>query len=245
MKYIILAAGQGTRLNPITLGTAKPLFRLDGETSIIQRMVGLIRRYDSSADIIVVCGFMHADIKKQLNNVTFVYNPFYAITNSIASLWFTRHIFSDKSSFVIINADIVAESKLIRDVVCVETEIPVVLMDTSIRRDGDYNIRLNKDKVVVMSKELNEYDGEYAGITMLDFVSAGMLMREVENMIECGRHSEWYENALVQLIFKDNFLLYGRDISNYKWTEVDCVDDLLLAKSIHCSDADKTDECGL
>jgi choline kinase len=145
---------------------------------------------------------------------------------------------------VIINADIVAESKLIRDVVCVETKVPVVLMDTSIRRDGDYNVRLNNGNVVVMSKELSEYDGEYAGITMLDFVSAGILMREVENMIECGRHSEWYENALVQLIFKDNFLLYGKDISDYKWTEVDCVDDLLLAKSIHCSDTDWADSRG-
>lgn len=38
------------------------------------------------------------------------------------------------------------------------------------------------------------------------------------------------------MIFKDNFSLYYVDVSNYEWTEIDQVGDLVIAKKIHsCS----------
>lgn len=35
------------------------------------------------------------------------------------------------------------------------------------------------------------------------------------------------------MTFNDSFKLYYKDISEYSWTEVDCVDDLLKAKEIY------------
>ena len=35
------------------------------------------------------------------------------------------------------------------------------------------------------------------------------------------------------MIFDEDFQLFYEDICEYKWTEVDCVSDMLLAKSIH------------
>ena len=55
----------------------------------------------------------------------------------------------------------------------------------------------------------------------------------VDSMIEDGFYDQWYENALVQLIFKKDFKLYYIDISSYEWTEVDSVNDLLAARRIH------------
>ena len=52
-------------------------------------------------------------------------------------------------------------------------------------------------------------------------------------MVETGMYDQWYENALVQMIFNEDFQLYYEDIRDYKWTEVDCVSDMLLAKQIH------------
>ena len=52
-------------------------------------------------------------------------------------------------------------------------------------------------------------------------------------MINMGMYDQWYENALVQMIFNDDFELFYVDIKNYRWTEVDCVNDMLLAKQIH------------
>lgn len=232
MKYIFLVAGKGTRLNPLTLSHPKSMFKLDNNTTLIQRMVGLIRKYDKEADIVVVTGHMHRSIEAELSGVTFVYNPFYAVTNSIASLWFARkHL--DADNIVLIDGDIVMSEKLMRDIVCVPTERPLVLVDSSIRTDGDYNVEVAGDKVLVMSKNLDSYYGEYAGLTKLDKDSADQMREEIESMIEEGYYDQWYENALVQLIFKNNFHLYYQDISNYEWTEVDCVSDLIQAKNIH------------
>lgn len=232
MKYIFMVAGKGSRLRPLTLQHPKSMFMLDENTTLIQRMVRLIKKHDKDADIIIVTGHMHKNIESALEDVTAIYNPFYKVTNSIASLWFAQeHL--DADNIVLIDGDIVMSELLIRDVVCKETKRPVVLLDSSIKVDGDYNVQVSGDKVLVMSKDLDDYYGEYAGLTKLDHKSALLMREEMNLMVEEGYYDQWYENALVQLIFKSNFNLYYQDICNYEWTEVDCVSDLIHAKNIH------------
>ncbi len=235
MKYIFMVAGKGSRLQPLTLQHPKSMFMLDKDTTLIQRMVSLIKRYDQEADIVVVTGHMHKSIENALDGVTVVYNPFYEVTNSIASLWFAQeHL--DADNIVLIDGDIVMSEALIRDIVCKPTDKPLVLLDSSIKTDGDYNVQVSGDKVLVMSKELDAYYGEYAGLTKLDRKSAGLMRKEMNFMVEEGFYDQWYENALVQLIFKNDFKLFYQDISNYDWTEVDCVSDLIHAKNIHLNE---------
>jgi len=90
MTYIILVAGKGTRLYPLTLNYPKSLYRLDRSTTVLKRMVQLIRKFDEKAVIVVVTGFLSETIEKELEGVTFIHNPFYEVTNSIASLWFAK-----------------------------------------------------------------------------------------------------------------------------------------------------------
>lgn len=234
MKYIFLVAGKGSRLHPLTLSHPKSMFKLDENTTLLQRMVRLLKKNDPQADIVVVTGHMHRSIEADLaqENVTFVNNPFYAVTNSIASLWFAReHL--DADDIVLIDGDIVMSEQLIKEVVCTPVDRPVVLLDSSIKTDGDYNVQVSGEKVLVMSKELKTYHGEYAGLSKLDRESARLMYEEMEDMIDSGYYDQWYENALVQLIFKKNFALYYKDICDYEWTEVDEVNDLIRAMNIH------------
>lgn len=232
MKYIFMVAGKGTRLQPLTLKHPKSMYKLDENTTLLQRMVKLINKHDAEADIVIVTGHMHKAIEEQVEGVRFVYNPFYEVTNSIASLWFAKDEL-DSNNVVLIDGDIVMADDLVGEVMCKPVDKPCVLVDSSIKTDGDYNVEVSGDQVLVMSKELDNYYGEYAGVTKLDHDSALMMKAEMENMVEEGFYDQWYENALVQLIFKDDFKLYYIDISNYEWTEVDSVNDLLLAKHIH------------
>lgn len=235
MKYIFLVAGKGSRLSPLTSDIPKSMFQLGSDTTLIARMVNLIRQYDEKADVVVVTGHKHQSIEQELKDVTFINNPFYEVTNSIASLWFAReHL--DADNVVLIDGDIVMAGDLVRDVVCKPTERPFVLVDSSISEDGDYNVQISEDRVLVMSKELDHYFGEYAGLTKLDRKSALAMRCEIENMVDSGYYDQWYENALVQMIFRDDFKLYYTDISMYDWTEVDNVSDLIHAKNIHMSE---------
>ena len=69
---------------------------------------------------------------------------------------------------MLLNGDIVVSESLIRDVICRKTDKPLVLLDSSIKEGGDYNAQVDGDKIVIMSKELDTYFGEYVGITKLD-----------------------------------------------------------------------------
>lgn len=234
MTYIILAAGAGTRLHPITLRHPKTLFSLDRSTTILGRMTGLIRELDPKAELVIVTGFQRERIQQQVAGVHWVHNPFYEVTNSIASLWFARS-FLDRE-VAILNGDIVMSHGLMEDVVTKPTGRPCILMDSSILKNGDYNVQVDQGRVVVMSKALTSYSGEYAGVTKLDAASAVRLAQKIRDMVENGLYNNWYEDALVQMIFEENFELFARDISMYEWTEVDAVDDLMYAKAIHSKD---------
>lgn len=230
MVYLILAAGTGSRLHPITLKHPKALFSLDGRTTILQRMVGLLRQLDEGAEIVVICGFQRRLLQEQVSGVSWIYNPFYEVTNSLGSLWFARQYLNQEVT--ILNGDIVMSEDLVRQVVTRSTDRPMVLMDSSIK-NGDYNVQEDNGKVVVMSKALTTYTGEYAGVTKLDAAAARALGKQICEMAEDGRYTTWYEDALVQMIFERNFSLYTYDIAQYEWTEVDSVDDLMYAKRIH------------
>ena len=234
MTYIILSAGKGLNLQPLTLNHPKSLYKLDDKTTILQRLVRIIRKYDTEAEIVVVVGYMYKHIEKELedDNVKFVLNPFYSVTGSMGSLWFAKD-YLQRENLTIINGDIVASDKLMREVVSEHTDYPYVLLDSTHTESNKYNVQIQGDLVCVMSKNLTEYAGNYASVTKLDAVSSRFLLEQLNQMVNEEMYDLFFEDALVQMIFQKNFELYYKDIKDYQWTEVDCVDDLLKAKRIH------------
>lgn len=233
MTYIILSAGKGVKLQPLTLNHPKSLYKLDDKTTILQRLVRKIRKYDADAEIVVVVGFMYNQIRMELedDNVKYVHNPFYSVTSSMGSLWFAKD-YLQRENVTIVNGDIVASDKMIQDVVCQHTDYPYVLLDSTHKDTNKYNVQVQGDLVCVMSKNLTEFEGNYASITKLDAVSSRFLLEQLNQMVNEEMYNLFFEDALVQMIFQKNFELYYKDIKDYKWTEVDCVDDLLRARQI-------------
>lgn len=233
MTYIILSAGKGVKLQPLTLNHPKSLYKLDDNTTILQRLVRMIRWYDAAAEIIVVVGYMYKQIQRELedDNVTFVHNPFYSVTGSMGSLWFAKH-YLQRENLTIINGDMVMSDKLMANVICAHTDVPYVLLDSTQTGGNKYNVQVQDDKVCVMSKNLTEFLGNYASVTKLDAVSSRFVLEQLDQMVYEGMYNLFFEDALVQMVFDKNFELYYKDIRDYRWTEVDNVDDLLKARQI-------------
>ncbi len=233
MTYIILVAGQGKNLQPLTLSHPKTLYKLDGKTTVLQRLVRSIRKHDKEAEIVVVVGFMYKHIQKELedDNVKLVHNPFYSVTSSMGSLWFAKD-YLQRENVTIINGDIVASDKLIQDVISQHTDYPYVLLDSTHKDANKYNVQVQGDLVCVMSKNLTQFLGNYASITKLDAVSSRFLLEQLNQMVNEEMYNLFFEDALVQMIFQKNFELYYKDIKDYQWTEIDSVDDLLKARQI-------------
>jgi choline kinase len=241
LVYIILAAGRGTRLQPLTLAYPKAMYKLDSSATLVHQMVSSIKSNDDKAEIVVVVGFQAESIINDLSDIddiNIVTNPFFDVTNSIASLWFVLKYLS-KDCVTVLNSDLVFEDEVYKKIICHESDETSVLIDSSIKNDGDYNVEVDDDRVLVMSKNLATYYGEYAGVTKLAPADIEIFKAKLEEMIRNHMIDQWYENVLVQLIFEENFKLNYIDINEYKWTEVDSVDDLLLAKKIHNLNSNK------
>ena len=234
MTYIILAAGKGNNLQPLTLKYAKTSYKLDEETTVLQRMVRSIRHADKNAEIVVVVGYKAEEIKKELDgeNVVFVMNPFYEVTNSISSVWFARD-YLERENVAIVHGDAVFSDDIVSSYLTVPTDHPYVLVDSSYVRPGAYNAVTQGDQVLVMSKKLEHFTAKYCCMTKLDPVSSRLLKEEIDSMINGNMYDQYFEDSLVQMIMFHDFQLFCEDIAGKKWAEVDTVDDLLTAQEIH------------
>lgn len=234
MTYIILAAGKGNNLQPLTLKYAKTSYKLDEDTTVLQRMVRSIRKVDKNAEIVVVIGYKAEEIKRELDgeNVHFVMNPFYEVTNSISSVWFARD-YLERENVAIVHGDAVFSDEIVSSYLTVPTDHPYVLVDSSYNRLGAYNAVTQGDQVLVMSKKLEHFTAKYCCMTKLDPVSSRLLKEEIDSMINSNMYDQYFEDSLVQMIMFHDFQLFCEDISGKKWAEVDSVDDLLTAQEIH------------
>ena len=234
VTYIILAAGKGNNLHPLTLKYAKTSYKLDEETTVLQRMVRTIRKADKNAEIIVVVGYKAEDVKKELygENVRFIINPFYEVTNSISSVWFARE-YLERENVAIIHGDVVFSDEIILSYVVKPTEYPYVLADSSYSFPGAYNIVARSGQVLAMSKKLEHFSAKYCCMTKLDPVSSRLLKEEIDSMVNNNMYDQYFEDSLVQMIMFHDFQLFYEDVSGKEWAEVDTVDDLLTAQEIH------------
>lgn len=232
--YIILAAGKGRNLQPLTLKYPKTSFRLDEETTVLQRMVRSIRKYDKNAEIVVIIGYLSETVRQELadDNCKFVVNPFYEVTNSISSVWFARQ-FMERENVTIVHGDAVFSDEIVKNYLVKETDYPYVMVDSSCVKPGTYNAVVKDGQVLVMSNKLETFNAKYCCMTKLDAVSARLLKGEIDSMIHNNMYDQFFEDSLVQLIMFHDFVLFAEDIATKPWAEVDTVDDLLNAQQIH------------
>lgn len=103
MKAILLAAGRGTRISRMVENIPKSTLPIDG-TPLIRRTVVLLQSV--GIECVICVGYQKEHIYAALEglDVTYYVNPFYDITNSIASLWFAAEQINDDT--LILNADV-------------------------------------------------------------------------------------------------------------------------------------------
>lgn len=232
MNYVILAAGIGSRLYPYTKNFPKCLVNISENESILERCIRMIRKYDKASNIIVVTGFQKEKVIEKSKSCIHIHNPFYRVTNSIASLWFTKNeVLKSKEDLVIINADIVFDDAL-AEIICSKPKKSSIFYDSSIKSVGDYNVRVCDSKIVVMGKELTEYDGEYAGISKIKNSDIKTTFEQIDDLVDNDLYDQWYENALVQLILNHKLDFYAQDISEHQWSEIDSINNLFKIKRI-------------
>ena len=108
MKAFLLAAGRGTRISRMIEEIPKCTLPL-GDMPLIRYTASML--LGAGFELIVCVGYKKEKIFEALDGlpVTYYFNPFYEITNSIASLWFARG--EIKSDMIVMNADVYIDRK--------------------------------------------------------------------------------------------------------------------------------------
>jgi choline kinase len=236
MKAIILAAGLGSRLRPITNDVPKCMVPVNGIRIIDKQIDNLL--INGITEIYVVDGYK-ADIlanhlKEIYPQVHIVSNPRYAETNNMYSLFLTAQYVKGEE-FLLMNSDVYYDASVIKGMIEGEDQSKIAC-DRSGYLEESMKITLNDKKIDHISKKITEEEHYAVSIDVyrISKEDSLTLFKEVEDTI-IGRKDEnsWTEVALDN-IFKDtHFLPY---IIDGRWFEIDNHDDLHKAEEIFKGD---------
>ena len=170
MRVLILAAGRGTRISRYLSGKPKCTVDIGNGLCLIQYTVELLKSRGIDR-IGIVLGYQSQVIREVLegSGAEFFVNPFYDVTNSIASAWFARAFLeeaaSDGEDLMIMNGDVYMEDGLL-DQILSEKLSPVMFADESRKETADYKFYYENGVLKKYGKELTGGDitGEYIRI---------------------------------------------------------------------------------
>lgn len=224
MRAIILAAGRGTRISRYLSGNAKCTVDI-GEEALIQYTVNLLHK-KGIKDIAMILGYQKDSIKEIVKdqNITFFENPFYDVTNSIASIWFAKDYLQNED-LLIMNGDVFIEESLMDEIIAYDAKSPLLYSDESRKEEADYKLKYSKGILEKYGKELrgNDITGEYIGIARLNQKDVALFKEQLENLISSQQHGLWWENILYSLSAEID--IYVKDVNGKFWAEVDYIED--------------------
>ena len=238
MKVIILAAGQGTRLRPITNNKPKCMVKLLGKP-LIQHQIETLRR-NGIDDIHVATGYLEEKI--DFEKITKHFNPKYASTNMVYTLFCAEQAMQN-DDLLIAYGDIVFNDDVLKKIINSDSDISVVIdkdwkkywsarMDNpledaeTLKIDGKGNIKELGKK----PSSFDEIEGQYIGLIKIKESMLSPFKEFYKNLDkEASYEGKDYENmfmtSFLQMI-ANNLCPLSPVFINNGWMEVDTPSDL-------------------
>ncbi len=224
-RAIILAAGRGTRMASYSNTSPKSLLEFKGESLLCRQL----RSFSEAGveEFVIVGGYMfdlmEEFVSKSPHNITLLYNPFYAVTNSIGSLWFAREYLDE--NVYITNADTFFDKDIF---LSLDNNFSnyVFGVDKSKKNDADYRVVLSEDEVLDMGKDISERDtmAEYIGIALIRNAENHLFRDLLGKVVSNGNYNLWWEDLFLELMAKGESISYI-DVTGSLWFEIDEIKD--------------------
>ena len=232
---LLLAAGSGNRLQPLTDSIPKCLIEINGRP-ILERLI------DNLCDngfkrLVIVVGYMHHCIRRFVNEyagdltIEFITNPLYQTTNNIYSLWLARNKIQEL--FLLVESDLVFESSQLEGLLY-PNKIAISRMQpwmngTTITIDS-----LNRIQAFGMGgngyTEITRY--KTVNIYSLSDSTWRKVVERLELHISSGKVNEYYEVVFKEMIADGSLSMDGVFFDPERWYEIDTPADLANAERI-------------
>lgn len=236
MKAIILSAGQGRRLMPLTESVPKCCLKLDGKTLLVHQVESLAA--NGVDDIVIVTGFNHRvveDVVSEINisgtSVRTLFNPFYAVSDNLGTSWVAREEMN--TPFLLVNGDTLFETSTLAQFLSSERIYPITLAvdRKSTYDDDDMKISADGEQLNRVGKTLNRdiVNGESIGMMVFSRAGAMAFVKKVENLMSNSDGlARWYLSAIDELAMAGMVGICS--IQGHDWCEVDDLSDLAHAE---------------
>ena len=199
IKAVILAAGVGRRLLPITRETPKALLVLEGR-SLLSYQLENLEKYINLSEIYIVVGHCSKSIEDQAPNCNIIKNYTYRCTNSIFSLWLTRNVIDDE--LIIITSDLLFHPLILDKLMNSGCENAIVVAPCE--RDDHEAMKVNfkEKKLVKIGKNIvpENSNNEFIGLAKFSKSGSKILFDLIDHDIKKGRINKWFASTLNEFV---------------------------------------------
>ena len=247
INAIILAAGMGKRLDPLTKDIPKGMVKLFGK-SLLEIQIDIFKQYDIN-DITIVTGYLGEKIT--FPDINYIKNKNYSLTNINESLFCAKEKFQTES--LISYSDIIFEKKIIKQLADFKGDIgvgvrlnwkPYYKERTLHTASEAENVVIENNKIVKIQKNISKCEkhqiiGEFIGLIKLSKNASNILTQKYLELKKS--HKGKFHNAtslkqayitdMLQEIIDSNYLVEPVIIEG-KWCEIDTIQDIEYAKQI-------------
>ena len=236
MKAVILSAGQGKRLLPLTSKTPKCLLAVRGKTILewqVETLAGA-----GIEDIVVVTGYgadkVHELVERRLGHygVRTFYNPDYAVSDNLVSCWAVRHEMS--RDFILLNGDTLFEPPVIETLLnCPESPITVTVSSKERYDSDDMKVISEGRRLIRIGKQLpmDRVSAESIGLIYFRGRGPEIFRSALELALEDpASRKRWYLSVIDSIAGRQQVMTCP--ITGLKWCEIDYPKDLKLAEPV-------------
>ena len=230
MKVVILSAGQGRRLSPLTDDRPKCLVNLSGRSVLHWQLENL--RSVGVREAVVLTGFGAALVDEEIAGlpldgmaVRTLYNPFYALSDNLATCWLARGEL--QGEVLLLNGDTLFEPAIAERLL----DAPPADITVTIDRKNDYDaddmkVRTQGDALLAIGKTIDIYDGESIGFLRFSPEGAALFTAQVEAAMKRPEGlKRWYLSVIDQ-VARETGRVQVQSIKGLGWAEMDFPADL-------------------
>ena len=236
MKAVILSAGQGKRLLPLTENSPKCILPIMGKTLIEWQIDELAKC--GIDQVAVVLGYRADKVERILNSrygphrVRTIYNAAYAVSDNLVSCW-TAHDEMNED-FVLLNGDTLFESAVLKRLLETGTHPVTVVINHKNDYDADdMKVELDGCRLVKIGKDLiaDQVDGESIGMILFRGRGPRLFCNALETALnDPSSQRKWYLSVIDEMA--RTMPVWTCSAHGLNWCEIDYRADLIAAEKV-------------
>ena len=236
MKAVILSAGQGKRLLPLTADQPKCAISINGRSILEWQVQELLRVGIKSIHVVVGFGADKVETilahRVKSSSIHTIYNPFFALADNLISCWIARNEMNQ--DFVLINGDTLFETAVLEGLLqAPSAPITLVTDEKSHYDEDDMKVIVRGTQLVRIGKTLpiEQVTGESIGMIRFQDKGPGLFCSGLDQRIRKAEAlKQWYLSLIDELAKQDHVSTFS--IKGLIWAEIDNPSDLEQAERL-------------